>query len=166
MPHPAAFSPEPPLSDLCSECGLCCNGTLYSYVTLVPDDMPRLEKYTQLRFIERNHQQTFDEGCVLHTGTGCGAYDDRPDTCRRYSCGVLRAVAADELTEHEALQVIREARALVENVKEYVEIEPGRPMAVSTWDAPPPDIDDDARLAWERTLRFLGRHFLGNPPAE
>ena len=144
---------------------MCCNGTLYTHVGLVPDDLPRLEKYPQVKIVVRNHQDAIDEGCVLHTGTGCGAYEDRPDTCRRYRCALLRAVADEELLEHEALQLIQEARALVDNVKEYVAFEPGKPMAVSTWDVPPPEADEDARLAWDRTMRFLGKHFLGPPPA-
>jgi len=144
---------------------MCCDGTLYTYVTLVEDDMPRLEKYPQLRFIERNHQQTFDEGCVLHTGTGCSAYEDRPDTCRRYRCALLRAVEKDEMSEHEALKVIAEAKALVENVKASIAFEPGKPLAVGTWEAPPVDLDEDSRLAWDRTHRYLGRHFLGEVPA-
>ena len=142
---------------------MCCDGTLYTYVALVPDDMPALEKYPQLRFIERHSQQTFDEGCVLHTGFGCSAYEDRPDTCRRYVCGLLRAVERDDVTEHEALSIIQEARALVENVKAQVAFEPGRPMAVSTWETPPEGLDQEALLSWERTLRHLGRHFLGVP---
>jgi len=160
---PRRFPLEHPLIDLCAACGLCCDGTLYSYVALIPDDMPALEKYPQLKFIERNHQQTFDEGCVLHTGTACGAYEDRPDTCRRYMCGLLRAVEREDITEHEALLVIQEAKALVENVKEHVAFEPGQPMAVSTWETPPADIEEEARLSWDRTMRHLGKHFLGTP---
>lgn len=149
------------LIDLCARCGLCCDGTLYNYVSLVPDDLPPLAKYPQLALKVRDHQETFDLGCALHTGTGCSAYADRPSTCSRYVCGVLRAVARDELTEHEAVLVIEEAVALTANVKEYVAFEPGMPMAVSTWDAPPEGIEEDARLAWVRAARHLFKHFLG-----
>jgi len=96
---------------------MCCNGTLFNYVTLVPDDLPKLEKYTQLKLKIRNEQATFDEPCVLHTGTCCSAYDDRPDTCKRYVCGVLRAVGKEELSEEEALLLIKEGLALVETCR-------------------------------------------------
>lgn len=108
----------------------------------------------------RGGQETFDEACVLHTGTGCSAYADRPATCVRYSCGVLRAVARDELTEHQARLVIEEGKALLENVKEYIAFEPGMPIAVSTWEAPPEGIEEAARLAWVRAQRHLCKHFL------
>ncbi len=143
---------------------MCCNGTLYNYVTLEPDDLPKLLKYKQLQLKVRSEQETFDEPCVLHTGTGCSAYADRPATCARYVCGVLRAVAKDELTEDEARLIIEEGKALVENVKEYVTFEPGMPMAVSTWEAPPEGIEEEARLAWVRTQHHLNKHFLGMLP--
>lgn len=140
---------------------MCCNGTLFNYVTLVPDDLPKLAKYPQLVLKVRNEQETFDEPCVLHTGTGCSAYDDRPATCERYVCGVLRAVGKDELSEQEGLLVIREGKALVEQVKEHVAFEPGMPIAVSTWDAAPEEATPEAKLAWERAAWHLGRWFLG-----
>jgi Fe-S-cluster containining protein len=140
---------------------MCCDGTLFNYVTLNSDDLPRLTKYPHLKIELRSQQESFGEPCILHTGKGCSAYDDRPDTCRRYVCEVLRSANREELTEDEAVGLIREARALVENVKEYVEFEPGAPLAVSTWEAPPPDISEEARLAWERTMHHLNKHFLG-----
>lgn len=139
---------------------MCCNGTLFNYVTLVPDDMAKLEKYPKLRFKERNGQGTFGEPCVLHTGKGCSAYDDRPATCSRYVCGVLLLVAKDELTELEAVNVIREGRALVDNVKELIPFAPGEPLAVSTWEAAPEEFSDEAKLAWERTAYHLQKYFL------
>lgn len=139
---------------------MCCNGTLFNYVTLMPDDLPKLAKYPQLRFKERNGQTTFDEPCVLHTGTGCSAYDDRPGTCSRYICGVLKAVAKDELTELEAVGVLKEARALVDNVKELIHFPPEEPLAISTWDGPPDHLSDEARLAWERVTYHLQKYVL------
>jgi uncharacterized protein len=140
---------------------MCCNGTLFNYVTLIDDDLPKLQKYPQLELKERSHQMSFGEPCVLHTGTCCSAYDDRPQTCRLYVCHVLRAVQREELTDDEALLLIKEGKALVENAKEYIAFEPDAPLAVSSWDAPPEGISDEARLAWERTVYHLGKHFLG-----
>ena len=150
-----------PLTDLCEACGLCCDGTFYTYVTTVPDDLPKLRNYPRLVLKIRDDQETFDEPCALHDGKGCTAYQDRPATCSGYFCKVLRAVARDDLTEDEARLLIKEARALVENVREYIAFEPDQPIAVSTWDEPPEGIDEGARLAWERTAYHLGKYFLG-----
>src|SRR4051812_23397685 len=100
---------------------MCCNGTLFNSVTLVPDDLPKLEKYKHLLDLKiRSEQATYDEPCPLHTGTGCSAYEDRPATCERYHCGVLRSVSKNELSEEEALAIIQEGKALVAEVKQLV----------------------------------------------
>jgi Fe-S-cluster containining protein len=158
---------ERPLSDLCAACGLCCNGTLYSYVTLLDqEEVDALKKHDpNIAFLLRNGMQTFDQPCKLHNGTGCTGYLTRPDTCSRYSCALLRAVAADDVTPFEALATIQEAKALVENVKEYVDFEPGRPLAASTWEAAPDDAPEEGRLAWERARDWLVKHFIGPDPS-
>ena len=140
---------------------MCCTGTLFNYVTLVPDDLPALEKYPQLKLKVRSEQATFDEPCVLHTGTGCGAYEDRPGTCSRYRCHVLIDVEKGKLTETAALALITEGRALVDDVKKKVRFEPGMPLAISMWEGPPEGLTPEGRRAWEQVSAHLGRHFLG-----
>jgi Fe-S-cluster containining protein len=140
---------------------MCCNGTLFTYVTLVPDDLAKLRKYSQLKLVTRNEQDTFDEPCPLHTGTHCSAYADRPDTCSRYVCGVLRSVARDEMSENEAESIIREGRALVDNVKACADFEATVPLAVSAWEAVPAHLTTESKVAWERTAFHLRKYFLG-----
>ena len=61
---------------------------------------------------------------------------------------VLRTAISEE--EQEGLLLIREGKLLVEQVKEHVAFEPGMPIAVSTWDAPPEEATPEAKIAWER----------------
>ncbi len=145
---------------------MCCNGTLFNYVTLVTDDLEKLKKYPQLNYKIRSEQMTFDEPCVLHTGKGCSAYEDRPGVCSRYVCDVIKSVAKEEMTEIDALLVIKEGKALVENLKELVVFEAGMPLAVSSWEGPPEGISEEARLAWVRTEYHLGKYFLGTVKEE
>jgi uncharacterized protein len=145
---------------------MCCNGTLYNYVVLrSQDEVDKLHAVDpSIPIVTRSEQPTFDEPCRLHDGTGCRAYKDRPDTCSRYTCELLRAVDRDDVTDVEARLIIEEARALVENVKEYVAVEAGQPLAVSTWIRLPSTATPEARLAWERALGHLRKHFLGPDP--
>lgn len=140
---------------------MCCDGTLFNSVTLVPDDLPKLEKYKHLLELKiRSEQATYDEPCPLHTAAGCSAYEDRPATCERYHCGVLRSVMKNELSEAEALLIIAEGKALVAEVKQLVPFEAGMPLAVSTWEQAPDGLNEEARSSWERTAHHLGKHFL------
>ena len=139
---------------------MCCDGTLYLYVTLTDDELPRLRKYEKLALTTKHEQPTFAEPCVLRGPAGCSAYEDRPDVCRRYLCELLCDVERDELTVDEALRIVEESRARVEIVKELVSFEPGMPLAISTWDEPPDEVQGEARLAWDRARWLVGKHFL------
>ena len=140
---------------------MCCDGTLFNCVTLVADDLPKLERYSQLKLKVRREQQSFDEPCPLHCAEGCSAYADRPDTCSRYVCAALRAVQRKELSEGQALLLIEEAKKLVESLKASSAFEAGMPLAVSTWEAPPAELSEAARAAWVRLAAHLNKHFLG-----
>ncbi len=140
---------------------MCCDGTLYLYVTLIDDEVALLAKYEALVLSTKHEQPTFAEPCVLHEAAGCSAYEDRPDACRRYLCALLCDVARDELTVDEALRIVEEARARVDIVKELIPFEPGMPLAISTWDDPPDSVQGEARVAWDRAQWHLGKYFLG-----
>ncbi len=152
--------PGATLTEICKACGMCCDGTLYLYVTLTDDEVSQLAKYEALVLSTKHEQPTFAEPCVLHEAAGCSAYEDRPDACRRYLCTLLCDVERDELTVDEALLIVEEARARVDIVKELVPLEPGMPLAISIWDEPPDSVQGDARVAWERALWHLSKHFL------
>ncbi len=152
------------MKELCAACSMCCNGTLYLYVTLTNDDVRRLEKYPQLALTTKNEQPSFSEPCVFHGASGCSVYADRPDACRRYSCALLSAVQHDEVSVDDAKLIIEEALARVEIVKEYVAFEPGMPLAIGTWDEPPDEVQGEARVAWDRVLWHIREHFLGPQP--
>lgn len=148
---------------------MCCNGTLFNYVTLTDDEVPALEKYPQVQIKVRNHQPTFDEACVLHTGTGCSVYEIRPDTCRRYICEVVRDVRDGRLGETEAVAVIATGRALVDEMKSLIAFEPGMPLVISSWNGPPEGLSDAARASWLGARNHLHTHFLppmDEPPAK
>lgn len=149
------------LTELCESCGLCCNGTLYTHVTLTDDEVLELKKHPELLIEVRDHQPSFSQGCTQHDGKGCRIYSDRPGSCARYYCAVATAVKADELSLPEGMAIVEEAQALVMNAREYVYPPPGKPLAVATWEAAPPGLSDDGKLAWERAKAHLVRHFLG-----
>lgn len=159
------------MSALCAACGMCCNGTLFRYVSLAPGERERLEQFPQLTFRKVGAEMTFDLACGLHTGTACSIHDQRPKTCRSFDCGVLLDVQEGTKSFAEGLLLIAQAKALVADVQRYVAIEPGMPMSVSDWADAPEDIDEEPRRAWDRVVYHLHHFFLRNwregvlPPA-
>ena len=106
------------IKQLCPNCGLCCNSTLFADVELrAGDDAKRLQKLGLT--IERKTQTklAFAQPCACFDGTLCGIYGDRPKRCRLFECGLLKKVEADEMTANVALKKISEAKKRVEKVR-------------------------------------------------
>jgi len=84
------------VSQLCPNCGLCCDSTLFADVEL-----------------RRGDDACFD-------GKLCRIYDDRPKRCRSFECGLLKKVGAKELSAATALKKISEAKILVKKIRELL----------------------------------------------
>lgn len=77
---------------LCMKCGICCDGTLFSRVTLGADEMAKigakgipLEQY-------RDKKTIFKQPCPRLADNCCTIYADRPRVCRSYYCKLQRDV--------------------------------------------------------------------------
>ena len=107
----------PPISEqasrICSHCGLCCNGSLYSAVPLTPADRSKLIAVAQVP-VEANGDLAWLQPCAAHDGSGCTVYDRRPLACREYQCGVLDSVAAGSLSAGDAVMLVSEVNILRE----------------------------------------------------
>lgn len=98
-------------SRLCVACGLCCDGTLFSFVPLSDADAPvALGANFELR--ERDGAFRFRQPCPESSGQGCGIYEHRPAPCRKFSCRVLTAYREGWVQLAEAEGKIRLAKRL------------------------------------------------------
>ena len=82
----------------CESCTACCRGPLRAVVIYPDEDHSRWE--TQPVTTPGWHILANEENgdCVYITDAGCGIWDDRPRSCRRYDC----RVEMDRLEEHVA----------------------------------------------------------------
>ena len=105
------------VSQLCPNCGLCCNGVLFADVELRKgDDVQRLAELG-LPLEKKGRQQAFAQPCVCFDGTLCRVYAERPVYCRAFECGLLKGVQAGELEAKTALKTIAETQRLAEKVR-------------------------------------------------
>jgi hypothetical protein len=71
------------LERLCRSCGMCCDGTLFKGVRLLP---------TEVEHARRLHLPVVDEGpgftlpCPSWQAGACATYEDRPSACRSFIC--------------------------------------------------------------------------------
>jgi Fe-S-cluster containining protein len=108
------MNPAEAATRLCLECGLCCNGVLFSDVELQSgDDARRLRALGLALAAKRGARgpQRFPQPCAaLCADNRCRIYEERPARCRDFECGVLKEVIADRLDTGAALRLIRQAR--------------------------------------------------------
>lgn len=100
MPQPA-----PPLEALCSACGLCCDGTLFTHVSLTADEAERLAAKVEVR-PRTDGKLALAQPCRALQGRSCAVYADRPQGCRTYVCSVYRALEGGEARADEAQELV------------------------------------------------------------
>jgi hypothetical protein len=106
------------IDQLCVNCGLCCDSTLFADVELRQGDDPQRLAALGLETRPKSKSRlAAPQPCACFDGKLCGIYADRPQRCRRFECGLLQRVQAGELTAEEALKRIALARRLAERVR-------------------------------------------------
>jgi Fe-S-cluster containining protein len=164
------------VEQLCPNCGLCCDSTLFADVELrAGDDAELLEKLGLSLEKKGRNKTAFAQPCACFDGKHCGIYDARPKRCRTFECGLLKRVQAEELGVGAALTTISKTKRQAEKVRALLRLlgqNDGRlPMTkryVQTMSAPV-DLSDhetdserrgELMLAVDELMRQLKRDFL------
>jgi hypothetical protein len=106
-------------SNLCLECGLCCNGTIFADVELQSTEAQSLKsKVRSIKLSQKKGQSAkLPQPCVAFDGCRCRIYSDRPTYCRQFECLLLKNVQAGRLERRAALRIIRTAQERAEKVR-------------------------------------------------
>jgi Fe-S-cluster containining protein len=106
------------VEQLCPNCGLCCDSTLFADVELrAADDTKRLKQLGLTLVQKTKSKVAFAQPCACFDGKLCGIYADRPRQCRKFECGLLKRVDAGEMKAGAALKKISEAKILSGKVR-------------------------------------------------
>jgi Fe-S-cluster containining protein len=109
------------IDQLCPNCGLCCDSTLFADVELrAGDDAKRLKQLGLTLDKKGQGKLAFAQPCACFDGKLCGIYHDRPKRCRLFECGLLKRVEAKEMTANAALKKISAAKQQAEKVRELL----------------------------------------------
>ena len=131
-----------PVDQLCPNCGLCCDSTLFAdvelrtaaasrqsaaisgdrtlpaNVELRPGDDP--QRLVQLGLNIQQKTKTklaFAQPCACFDGKLCKIYAERPTRCRRFACGLLKRLEGGQMTAGAALKIISQAREQRDKVR-------------------------------------------------
>jgi len=109
------------IEQLCPNCGLCCDSTLFADVELrAGDDAKRLKRLGLALHQKTRTKLAFSQPCACFDGILCKIYADRPKRCSLFECGLLKRVEAGEMTANAALKKIGVAKKRAEAVRELL----------------------------------------------
>jgi Fe-S-cluster containining protein len=109
---------------LCTDCGLCCDGTFFGSVVIAPEETERLGR-VGLRVLQSEGSCTMAQPCSALRGRLCDAYAERPTACATYECQLTKRVSAGTCSLEEARSKVAAARALLATIREGFEIPAG-----------------------------------------
>lgn len=101
---------------ICLSCGLCCDGTMFSQVTLALSDSVETLEAAGVVLITKDDRTTLPLRCAALDGTCCSIYADRPVRCGLFTCALYRRHDAGEISTDEALATIAKTRELQRKV--------------------------------------------------
>lgn len=98
---------------ICIGCGLCCDGTLYSFgVADARDEAPA--SAIGLQIVDIDGKRGFLQPCAQFSCGQCRVYESRPPVCRGYRCALLDSVNNGTIMSDEARRKIVKAKDLVD----------------------------------------------------
>ena len=164
-----------PLTDqLCTRCGLCCDGILFADVELSgPAELSRLALLGLEVEEDDGEGALLVQPCGALRGKRCSIYPMRPGCCREFECALLQEAGRGDVTPAAALAVIEQALGLVGRAKALLRQlrhrDTGLPLAERAAEAVA--AEDDSPVAASRRDELAGvmrelqplvrRRFLG-----
>lgn len=154
---------EHDIGDLCLHCGMCCDGSLFDFVPVTPDETGAVET-AGFALSDCETGKGCAQPCQALSGTACTAYHKvRPRTCGTFFCPTANAVIAGELSLGDARGRIAKARSVQAQVAAYLTDGETLSGARRRWFG----LDrqsiagDDARFAvlMAALTRYLDQHF-------
>ena len=102
---------------LCLSCGFCCDGTLFGSVPLKAADVLVPLQAGGIEIQTKGNEQHFTQPCAAYRQGCCQVYTNRPASCRKYRCQLLRKYESEAVSWAEAQQRIGRVQTLKETLR-------------------------------------------------
>jgi hypothetical protein len=167
MSDPTPHTPGDAVSRLCLQCGMCCNGVMFSIVQLQPGESAKALGTLGLK-VKRGY---FTQPCAALDGLTCTIYESRPVRCRAFSCQQIHRLQNAQTTESEVLDAIRHAQRLAGELNALLEkadaINPRKSLAhraaTALTELPPSPLRDQIAATSAALENLLDSHFRITP---
>jgi len=101
---------------LCVSCGICCDGPLFDYAKLLPEEVPHARELG-FEIVQLGEHSAFALPCGNLCGTVCQIYEVRPSRCRSYKCTTVEAMENGEIDRAEADRRVEATKVAVADVR-------------------------------------------------
>ena len=93
--------------NICIECGLCCDGSMFENVGIDKNDDPALLKQMGVESFTVRDKLVFSLPCLGQEGRRCRLYDDarRFKVCKEFKCRLLKQYIAGEISYDSAMDL-------------------------------------------------------------
>jgi uncharacterized protein len=119
---------------LCTSCGFCCDGTLFSKFAVRGPEASWAER-RGLRVIGEPGDLHATQPCGCFGADGrCSGYDTRPASCRLFVCRLLDKARKGEVTHEAAEAHVRRAKDLIQRIERVAVGHKNAPLFVRTED--------------------------------
>jgi Fe-S-cluster containining protein len=146
------------LEQLCSSCGLCCDGSLFTFVPVSPTEAGRLAGKLEF-FTRKAGDQALRQPCAALENRCCQVYERRPLACRDFVCPLWKAVDEGDARLDEALAIVARAHSLIAEVAAAAPSLPTTGTLAAARAAPKSDLTDQAHTKLTTAERHLRFHF-------
>jgi Fe-S-cluster containining protein len=154
-----------PLSALCVQCGLCCDGTMYRFLPVRTEDAPMHEAHG-LPLVTQRGQLAMPLPCSKLVNKCCTVYETRPNGCRGFVCKLGDQLEKGEVTSDQALRVVKEAHRRIALLRaKYPTNAPSLVQAATTQEREGPGLDLPALEALGNVIDWLDAHLHWPAPA-
>ena len=110
-------------SNLCQQCGLCCTGLLFEYVSFKEHELQNVDVGAYK--MNKPGKRALTHPCQFLDGTSCGIYIDRPSKCRSFACISRQKVLNGTIALDEGNSVVAEIQGLLLQLASIGEETPG-----------------------------------------
>lgn len=93
--------------NLCQNCGLCCDGTLFDSVNFQVQDVQPLQ-LAGITLQQTESEQYFRQPCAAYKNNACAIYEHRPQVCHKFQCKLLQRFQNKEISAEEATIIVIE----------------------------------------------------------
>ena len=105
-------------NNICVKCGMCCDGTLFNWANIEPDEI--LDELFREEIIKTNQKGkiAFSLPCSYLNGCVCSIYNSekpkRPLVCGKFKCKLLLKQQAGTVSYDEAILLIEKTKQLAQ----------------------------------------------------